>query len=187
MVLHVKKTTLYKERDEKERKEFLAEIEKIDPGKIVYIDESGIDDSLCREYARSMRGKQVISGIYGKKSQRTSLIAGWLHEAREIIAPYVFNGYTDATRFNGWVEKCLIPSLEEGLTIVMDNAAFHKHSKTKELIESKGCRLLYLPPYSPDFNPIEKVWAHLKSLYKTFKHRGYEHHNAIDAAFLFKT
>ena len=101
MVSRVKKTTLYKERNEKERKEFLAEIEKIDPEKLIYMDESGIDDSLCREYGRALRGKHVISDIYGKKRERTSLIAGWHHEAREIIAPYVFNGYTDAARFNG--------------------------------------------------------------------------------------
>ncbi len=112
------------------------------------------------------------------------MIAGWLHDAREIIAPFVFNGYTDAERFNGWVKDCLVPSLKAGQTVVMDNASFHKEKKTRELIEGAGCHLLYLPPYSPDFNPIENVWAVIKSFYKTFKQRGYEHHNAIDASFM---
>lgn len=111
------------------------------------------------------------------------MIAGWIHDARKIIAPYVFNGYTDACRFNQWVERCLVPSLEKGQTVIMDNASFHKNHKTRELIEAAGCKLLYLPPYSPDLNPIENVWAVIKSYYKTFKHRGYEHHNAIDMAF----
>jgi len=66
----------------------------------------------------------------------------------------------------------------------MDNAAFHKSNTTKELIESIGCKVCFLPPYSPDLNPIEKQWAVLKRKYKTFKQRGYQHHNAIDAAFL---
>jgi transposase len=66
----------------------------------------------------------------------------------------------------------------------MDNASFHKGVKTRELIENAGCTLLYLPPYSPDFNPIENQWAVLKSHYKTFKQRGYEHQNAIDASFM---
>lgn len=180
----VKKTTLYAERNEKKRQKFLADLKALDPGELVYIDESGIDYSLCRNYARSKRGKQVKSDIYGKRSERTSLIAGWVHEARKIIAPYVFNGYTDAERFNGWVENCLVPSLKPGQTVIMDNASFHKGQKTRELIEKAHCKVLYLPPYSPDFNPIENVWAVIKSLYKTFKQRGYEHQNAIDAAFI---
>lgn len=62
----------------------------------------------------------------------------------------------------------------------MDNASFHKGVMTKELVEKTGCNLLYLPPYSPDFNPIENQWASLKNHYKTFKQRGYEHDTAID-------
>ena len=111
-------------------------------------------------------------------------MAGWLHDAREIVAPYAFDGYTDARRFNGWIEECLVPALKPGQTVIMDNAAFHKNKRTKELIEAAGCKLLYLPPYSPDFNPIENVWAVIKSFYKTFKQRGYEHKNAIDMAFM---
>ncbi len=103
---------------------------------------------------------------------------------KSIIAPYVFEGYTDAKRFNGWIEKCLIPCLKKGQVVIMDNAAFHKSKKTKELIEAAQCKLIYQPPYSPDLNPIEKQWAVLKREYKKFKYRGYEHDNAINAAFI---
>ncbi|MBI2707333.1 MAG: transposase [Proteobacteria bacterium] len=65
----------------------------------------------------------------------------------------------------------------------MNNASFHKGARTRELIEKAGCTLLYLPPYSPDFNPIENQWAVLKNKYRTFKQRGYDHHRAIDASF----
>ena len=116
--------------------------------------------------------------------ERTSVISGWHHYEKKFIAPYVFNGYTDSTRFNQWLENCLLPAIKPGMVIVMDNASFHKGAKTKELIEKAECKLLYLPPYSPDFNPIENQWAVLKTYYKTFKYRGYEHHNAFDAAFL---
>jgi transposase len=147
------------------------------------MDESGIDSSLCRNYARAKRGIQIKTDISGKKTNRTSVIAGWFHSVKKFIAPYVFDGYTDNIRFNEWLEKCFLPEVEAGSTIVMDNASFHKGSKTKELIEKAGCKLLYLPPYSPDYNPIENQWAVLKAHYKTFKSRGYEHNNAIDAAF----
>ena len=103
--------------------------------------------------------------------------------SQKFIAPYAFNGYTDSTRFNQWLDQCLLPVLEPGWTIIPDNASFYKGARTKELIEKAGCNLLYLPPYSPDFNPIENQWATLKSHYKTFKQRGYEHDYAIDASF----
>lgn len=148
------------------------------------MDESGIDASLCRQYGRSKRGNQIKSNVSGKRSQRTSIISGWFHGAKKFMAPYVFNGYTDATRFNEWLEKCLAPEMKPGQTLVLDNASFHKTLKTKEIMEKAGCKLLYLPPYSPDFNPIEKQWAILKRKYKTFRHRGYEHDTAIDAAFI---
>lgn len=71
-----------------------------------------------------------------------------------MIAPYVFTGYTDSQRFNGWLEKYLLPELKEGQVVIMDNAAFHKSARTQELIESVGCSLLYQSAYSPDLNPF---------------------------------
>jgi transposase len=72
------------------------------------------------------------------------------------IAPMVFNGSCNTELFNAWVEQFLIKELKRGQVVIMDNAAFHKSLKTKELIESVGCKLIFLPPYSPDLNPIEK-------------------------------
>lgn len=78
---------------------------------------------------------------------------------------------------------------KKGQVVVMDNAAFHRSKETRNFIESAGCRLLYLPPYSPDFNPIEHLWANIKRYYRTLKQHGYgygygyEHDNAIDVAF----
>lgn len=74
----------------------------------------------------------------------------------------MFNGICNTELFNKWVEEFLIKELRAGQIVVMDNAAFHKSEKTKSLIESVGCRVIFLPPYSPDLNPIEKFWANMK-------------------------
>ncbi len=74
----------------------------------------------------------------------------------------VFNGSCNTKFFETWTEECLIKELKPGQVVIMDNASFHKSEKIRELIESVGCELIFLPPYSPDFNPIEKFWANMK-------------------------
>jgi isftu1 transposase len=86
--------------------------------------------------------------------------------ANKIIAPLCYQGTCDANLFNLWLKDFLLPSLGPGYTLVMDNAAFHKSEDTRDLIEGAGCQLLFLPPYSPDLNPIEKCWANLKAIIK---------------------
>jgi isftu1 transposase len=80
-----------------------------------------------------------------------------------------FEGNTDKEIFNQWIEEFLIPELKPNQTVVLDNAAFHKSPKTTELVESVNCKLLYLPPYSPDFNPIEQKWGHVKNSVKKIR------------------
>jgi hypothetical protein len=94
-------------------------IKRINPADIVYIDESGIDKFLHRDYARSPRGMQVISSIKGKKYQRVSMVAAQC--GKDILAPLVFEGTADTNLFNNWLEKCLIPELKPGKTIILDN------------------------------------------------------------------
>lgn len=104
---------------------------------------------------------EILKGIKsGKHYQRTNIIAGLVN--KKTIAPFVFMGSCNTALFIKWVENCLIKELEPGQTVIMDNASFHKSPKIKELIESVKCTLLYLPPYSPDLNPIEKFWANMK-------------------------
>jgi len=74
----------------------------------------------------------------------------------------IFNGSCNTKLFETWVEELLIKELKPGQFVVMDNASFHKSQKTRELIESVGCKLIFLPPYSPDLSPIEKFWANMK-------------------------
>lgn len=148
------------EADERAREEYLKKISKIELSKLVYIDESGIDMTICKDRGWGKKGKPLEGKKSGKYYQRTNIIAGL--NLNKSVAPMVFNGTCNTEVFNDWVEKCLIKELKPGQFVVMDNAAFHKSPRTKELIESVGCEVIFLPPYSPDFNPIEKFWANMK-------------------------
>jgi transposase len=156
-----KKTTRYAERCEEKRAQFKKQIEAIDPGTLVYVDEAGVDNRLFRPYARAIRGQKIYADIPGKKRERYSMIGGLTNS--KFIAPLTFQGGCNAEVFNTWLEKILLPSIPKGSTIIMDNAAFHKSARTREIIEAVGCHLLFLPTYSPDLNPIEHCWHTVKS------------------------
>ena len=158
--LPVKKTTLYEERDEEKREVFLREIEQYAPEDLVWVDESGIDEHQYRPWARAPRGERVYWDIPGKRVSRTSLISAYNEGL--LKAPMRFKGYTNTVWFNAWLKQCLLPVLKPGQVVIMDNASFHKSEETRRLIESKGCRLLFQPPYSPDLNKIEPQWANVK-------------------------
>ena len=130
------------------------------------MDESGLDHEVHRPYARAPRSKKVYADISGKFRSRTTLIAGYMKGG--FIAPFCFKGHTNTEVFNTWVEEVLLPDLRRGQVVILDNAAFHKSSRTTELIESAGCRVIFLPPYSPDLNKIEPMWANLKQKIRDF-------------------
>ena len=127
---------------------------------LVYVDECGIDQYLYREFAYSPRGQKVIERISGKKFKRTNIVAGICQG--EWTAPMEYGGTTDSILFEFWFENCLLKEVKPGSVIVLDNATFHKKSVLPDLAQKKNCRVLFLPPYSPDLNPIEKKWAWLK-------------------------
>lgn len=128
--------------------------------KLVYLDETGFDTTTQRSHGRAETGKRLYGKRSGNRRPRTSLI-GALAQGK-LIAPMVFNGTTNTDVFNQWLERQLLPAIGKGMTIIMDNAVFHKSDKTKQLIQQAGCSLLFLPPYSPELNPIEQTWANLK-------------------------
>jgi transposase len=148
------------EANEKRREEYLDKIKGIDKNILVHIDESGVEETIAKEMCWSMRGQVVKGKKSGKYYMRTNIIAGYVNS--KPIAPLIFKGSCNTELFNKWVEEFLLKELEPGQVVIMDNAAFHKSPKTEILIESVGCKLIFLPPYSPDLNPIEKFWANMK-------------------------
>jgi len=126
------------------------------------VDECGIDQYLCREYAYAPRGQKVVAHISGKKFKRTNIVAGLCQG--KWVAPMEYGGTTDSVLFEYWFASLLLKEVNPGSVIVLDNATFHKKSVLPELAREKGCRTLFLPPYSPDLNSIEKRWAWLKKM-----------------------
>ncbi len=151
----------YKERDEKKRELFLAELKAYPEEARVFVDESGINSYFHRLYGWSKRGTQVFGEACGKRFARESFVAA--KNGSRVFAPLCFQGTCNTKLFNAWVERFLVAELKPGQVVIMDNATFHKSEDTRRLIEKAGCRLLFLPPYSPDLNPIEKFWAYFKS------------------------
>lgn len=117
---------------------------------------------MARRYGRCPRGQRLDAAVPHGHWQTTTFIAALRHDG--IAAPCVFDGPINADCFRAYVEQCLAPTLSTGDIVVLDNLSSHKVAGIREAIEATGARLLYLPPYSPDLNPIEQVFAKLKSI-----------------------
>lgn len=109
------------------------------------------------------------------------MIAGWCE--RNILAPMTFEGYCDTGLVEAWVKQSLVLELKPGQVVVIDNASFHKSVTIRELIEQAGCKLLFLPPYSPELNKIEKFWARLKHYLRKSLNQFQNLWDAVDNAF----
>ena len=157
-----KKTDGYQERDEVKREAYREKLAKYKGRVILYIDESGCDDRLHYEYVWSLEGEKIEDLRPGSRGKRTSILAAY--QKGELVAPLTFEGSCNRALLEKWLEEQLLPHCAEGTVLVMDNASFHQGGKIRELIEEAKCELLYLAPYSPDMNPIEKCWGWLKKI-----------------------
>lgn len=117
---------------------------------------------MARRRGRAPRGERLRIGIPHGHRKTTTFVAGLRLDG--IVAPFVIDGAINRAVFETWVEKVLVPELKTGDVVVMDNLSSHKGPRVRMLIEAAGAELLYLPPYSPDFNPIENAFAKLKAL-----------------------
>jgi transposase len=132
------------------------------PERLVFVDESWASTNMSRRYGRCPRGERLRMSVPHGHWKTTTFIAGLRN--RGIIAPFVIDCPVNRDIFETWVEKVLTPDLRAGDIVVMDNLASHKGPRVRDLIEAAGAELRYLPPYSPDFNPIENAFAKLKAL-----------------------
>ena len=156
----------YKEQCPVKRHAYIAEFQRATDvcGKTpVYVDETGFAISDFRRYAYAPKGVCVADKIPGShRYQTTSLIAARIDGS--IRVPVLFEGSCDAMAFNAWLEQMLSPLLTEKHVVILDNASFHKGTQTRELIQRSGASLLFLSPYSPELNPIEKDFANIKRI-----------------------
>jgi hypothetical protein len=170
---------LYEERREDLREEYQKILISIEKNDIIYLDESGFDMNMRKEFGWKERGKRLYDNKSGnRKGKRITVISAL--KDRKLLAPMWFEGNTDTNIFNEWIEKCLVPELEPHQVIVMDNATFHKSEATRKLIESVECKLLYLPPYSPDFNSIAQKWGHVKNMVKKIRDQFADFNECLD-------
>ena len=126
------------------------------------MDESGFVPAVVRQYGRAPRGQKVHGLRPGNARPRTCLLAAQIEGTLQ--ATQLWEGTCDTLTFNHWLEHALCPMLSNNHVVVMDNAAFHHSPATKEFIEQAGATLLFLPPYSPDLNPIEQDFAAIKKI-----------------------
>ena len=138
----------------------------------VYLDETGVSETDFRRYAYAPRGVCVEAKVPSHRYTTTTLIAARLDGC--FRAPLLFEGSCDAMAFNTWLSEMLCPLLDDRHVVIMDNASFHKGSQTAARIRASGASVLFLPPYSPELNPIEKDFANIK------RRRQYNAETSID-------
>ena len=144
----------------------------LDPDRLVFIDETGTSTNMARLRGRAPRGERLIGKIPHGHWKMTTFVAALRSNA--LTAPGVIDGPMNGNAFLAYVEQVLAPTLKPGDIVVLDNLSAHKVRGVREAIEGVGARLLYLPPYSPDFNPIEQLFARLKALLRKAAERSVE-------------
>ncbi len=137
----------------------------LDPAKLVFIDETGLSTKMARLRGRAVCGERCRAGVpHGH--WKTTTFTGALR-LTGMTAPFVYDGAMNGTAFRAYVEQVLVPTLSAGDIVIMDNLPAHKAAGVREAINRAGALLMFLPPYSPDFNPIENAFAKLKALLRT--------------------
>lgn len=171
-----KKTLHATERDtpevEEERREFCEEVEPIEPRRLVFVDETGVTTAMTPAYGRAPSGERVETSAPASWESVTVIAAMGLDGVR---APFAFAGGTDAMAFQAYVEHVLVPALRRGVVVIFDNLAAHLGPEVVAAIERAGASVLPLPPYGPDFNPIEEMFSKFKEALRRLGARAKDH------------
>ena len=168
------KKTLHASEQQREdvveaRKQWKAEQPKVESRRLVFIDESGAKTNMTRLYGRALKGKRANDYAPHGHFCTTTMISSIRHDGKTECM--TIEGSTTAEVFRSYVEKFLVPTLKPGDIVVMDNLSSHKDKTAQKLIEEVGAQVRFLPPYSPDLNPIEKMWSKVKSILRSIKAR----------------
>jgi hypothetical protein len=144
---------------------------KVDPATIVFLDETSTQTTLTRSRGRAPRGARVIGAVPRNHGANVTCLVAM--GPTGMTAPCVFEGAVDSRLFVRWLRRWLVPTLRWGTTVVLDNLSVHRHADVRAVLARAGCHLVYLPAYSPDFNPIELAFAKLKDHLRTIGARAF--------------
>ena len=156
----------------KRREAWFEDQLELDRSKLVFIDETGAATNMARRRGRAQKGERLRAGIPHGHWKTTTFVAGL--RLTGMTAPMVLDGPMNGAAFLAYVQQLLVPELKPGDIVIMDNLSAHKGCQVRDAIEAAAARLLYLPPYSPDFNPIENAFAKLKALLRKAAERTVE-------------
>lgn len=137
----------------------------LDPAKLIFIDESGFSTKMTRLRGRAAKGTPCIGSVPYGHWGNTSFIAGLRHD--RVDAPMLIKGAVNGAIFAAWAEQALAPTLKPGDIVICDNLNVHKNAEARKAIEAKGAELRFLPAYSPDLNPIEMLFAKIKTIVRS--------------------
>ena len=138
-----------------------ARMPGLDATKVVFLDETGANTKMTRRYGRAPRGERVVDAVPHGHWKTTTFVATLRSDG--LAAPMVIDGAMNGDLFVAYVQQVLVPTLRAGDIVVMDNLSSHKRVAAVRAIERAGCSVVYLPPYSPDYNPIELAFAKIKA------------------------
>jgi transposase len=153
----------------KAREAWLKAQPTLDERRLVFVDETSTNTQMTRQRGRCSKGERLVDYTPHGHWKTTTFVAGLRNDA--IVAPLVLDCPMNGEIFQAWLEQQLAPTLAEGDTVIMDNLPAHKVAGVRAIIEKVGAKLLYLPPYSPDLNPIEMMFSKLKALLRKAKER----------------
>ena len=154
------------------RESWRAKTAEIDPDRLVFLDESGAKTNLTRLYGRALGGERVVDAAPQGHWCTTTMLSSIRLDGS--TAALVIEGPTDAEVFGAYIEQVLVPSLRAGDIVVMDNLAPHKMPVVAQRIRAAGADVWFLPPYSPDLNPIEKMWSKVRQFLRSTKARTWD-------------
>ena len=157
---------------ERKRKDWKQLQTIFDVSKLVFLDESGVNTGMTRLYGRAAKHERVIEAVPDTRFHRTTILSSVRLDGTTI--PVIFDGALNGDIFRSYINQFLAPSLNPGDIVIMDNLSSHKVSGIVETIENVGASVMFLPPYSPDLNPIELMWSKIKAILRKLKVRSEE-------------
>src|SRR4051794_6613355 len=165
------------ERDETARAQWRTDLQQVDPAQVVFVDECGTHTSMTRRRARAPRGSRARGAVPRNRGAMTTLLTGL--SLAGMVPAMTVEGGTDTAVFATYLQHFLLPALSPGTVVVVDNVGAHKPERIRALFAAAGCRLLFLPAYSPDLSPVEEAFSKIKPLVKAAAART---RAALDAA-----